>query len=230
MENGLWLVADGQGPEIIGMEALHDLELLDGKEQTEFTFTLRASDADSGLSMFEVQLMNSDNFAQRIWKSEDGEIQVTLPLSESVLNGNFSLLARAVDHVGNVSTCGHNMTGYYLYADMERLLSPKDPVFQAGESGKLTITAGGYVDKLVVTFSEELSGRDGRLDREFVYEIPMYEQREVILFMVPLYTKEGEYKVKIQAYKDGTQIEDRPVWLDFTVKGSVLDDFRTRLR
>ena len=230
--NGIWLLADGEGPHISGMESLNGLELLDRTIQEEFTIVLRATDEDAGLAYFEVRIWNADNFGEKTWEDTDGdgEIRITLPLTESIVNGRFSLLAKAVDHVGNVSTCDYRMTGYYLYAGIERCLSPTEPVFQAGESGKLAITAGGYVDKLVVIFPSELSSLDGSLDREFVYEVSMYEQREEFLFMVPLYAKEGEYKVKVQAYKDGTRVEDYPVWVPFTVKGSVLDDFRTRLR
>ena len=60
--NGIWLLADGEGPHISGMESLNELELLDRTIQEEFTIVLRATDEDAGLAYFEVRIWNADNF------------------------------------------------------------------------------------------------------------------------------------------------------------------------
>jgi len=230
--NGIILLPDGEGPCIDGMGAFSGLSLLDKEKEKEISVCLSAADDASGLESFMVQIVNGDGGGNRTYYDEDndGQISFTMELTEQIYNGDFSVISRAVDHVGNVSTETVGMTGYYLSAEINRILSGDTNVFQAGESGILTVIAGGYVDKLVITFPEEMTKRNKELNKEIVYEIPMYETMEKIEFMVPLYVPDGTYAVKVEAYKEGTDMENYPVWAELTVKGSVLDDFRTRLR
>ena len=230
--NGVVLLPDGEGPQISGLEAFEGLDLLDKELQKEISVNLSATDTDSGLATFTVQIINGDGGGSTTYHDDDsdGRIAFTMELTEQIYNGDFAVISRAVDKVGNVSTETNGMTGYYLSAEIERILSGENDVFQAGESGILTIISGGYVDKLVITFPEEMAKRDKTLNREIAYESPMYETLEEIEFMVPLYVPDGTYAVKVQAYKEGTELENYPVWAELAVKGSVLDDFRTRLR
>ena len=55
-------------------------------------------------------------------------------------------------------------------------------------------------------------------------------QREKLDFMVPLYVKDGIYQITVKAYKGDKMVTAKPQLLTVTVKGSVLNQIRTRLR
>ena len=49
--------------------------------------------------------------------------------------------------------------------------------------------------------------------------------------MIPLYTPaNADYTITVRAYKEGKQLEQYPELSIVEVEGTVLDDFRTRLR
>ena len=54
---------------------------------------------------------------------------------------------------------------------------------------------------------------------------------EHLQFMVPLYTPENQnLEVTVRAYKGDKKLEDHPTISVIGVSGTVLDEFRTRLR
>ena len=59
----------------------------------------------------------------------------------------------------------------------------------------------------------------------------MYLQEEKIQFMIPLYMPENKsYEITVRAYKKDRRLEDHPEVSVVQVNGTVLDQFRTRLR
>ena len=114
---------------------------------------------------------------------------------------------------------------------MERILSPHDPIFKCGESGILTITTWGYVEKLEIEFPAELVALDSTLNQTICYDIPTHTKTESIQFMIPLYTPYLEdYVITVRAYRGNKHLEDYPKMDVVGVKGTVLDELRTRLR
>ncbi|MCM1045765.1 MAG: InlB B-repeat-containing protein [Candidatus Gastranaerophilales bacterium] len=230
--HGIVLTGDGTAPKIAGLEIIENLELLDRREGT-VTLNCRASDEQSGVKEFFLEIYNLDNTAQMVCLPDaDGVIRVDITLDQPIFSGDFVVTAHAVDHVGNESVVSAGTTEFSLASEIVRILEPHDPVFQCGESGILTITTWGYADRVEVEFPEEFLELDPGLNHTYVYtDTPAYRHTEELQFMVPLNTPENSsYTITIRAYKGGKCMEDHPSFSVVGISGTVLDDFRTRLR
>ena len=147
-----------------------------------------------------------------------------------VFNGEIQIMVVAEDAVGNETVEGAHMMGVGLQTYVERILEPHDGVFKRGESGVLYIQTTGYVERVEVTFPEELV-QEGEVSHfSYIYEIPDYLQTEKLQFMLPLTMQDGTYTIQVRAYKNGTELESQPQFITIEVKGSILDELRTRVR
>lgn len=230
-QNALKVIADAEAPVITGMDILSDPEVIDRGSRS-VVLNLAASDALSGIREFYVEIFNRDNYGTRSCQAdESNRIQLNITSEDPIFNGDFEITAHAVDNVGNEAQESNRVTEFALEATIERILAPHEPSFKRGESGILTVTTWGYADRVEVTFPNELSELNPEFDRTFIYSIPGYRQQEKIQFMIPLYAPEGEdYQVKVVAYKGDRNIERYPTFSTLKVNGTVLDEFRTRLR
>ncbi|MBQ8823127.1 MAG: InlB B-repeat-containing protein [Lachnospiraceae bacterium] len=233
--NYISLICDGVAPVISGLDAIVDVDVLNMTE-AEKTFTITATDDLSGLQDFTITLNNRDCAMTKIYRDEDdgakdGVITILVPkfvegdLTGIEFCGDFTVTGSAVDKVGNVRLEKVESLEVALTADLQRMLAPHAPIFKCGESGILTVNTWGYVEKVQVQFPECLG-----LDTMYVYEEPPYTKQEQLEFMIPLDFPEGDYTVIVTGYKTGTMLEQSPEILHFTVRGSVLDELRTRLR
>lgn len=229
MENSLYLIGDGVGPEITGMELLEDVVK---KEKWKYKLRLHAEDTGSGVATFSLNIRNPDNggYAEYADEDNDGWIELEMNSEDSFFVGEFQILVTAADHVGNISSKSYGWDGIDLYAYIEKILDPSEDSFRSGESGRLYIQTTGYVDRVEVTFPEEW-GRLG-IDQncQYVYKVPEMVKREELDFMVPLYVKDGTYQITVRAYKGNKMVTAKPQLLTVTVEGSVLAQIRTRLR
>lgn len=116
---------------------------------------------------------------------------------------------------------------FELDAYIERVLSPHDPVFENGEMGRLKISMVGFVNRLEVTFPYELSRYDESLSKTYSLE-PQLMDEITQEFYIPLYSVEGGYRVTVTAYNE--EGESLTVYPNLSIVGSILDDFRTRIR
>lgn len=230
--HGLTLIGDGEPPVIRGMELLRNLSLID-RRVSDPVLNLTAEDSLSGVRDFYLTIYNADNNCSRkIVPDEAGLIQVRLTADDPLFSGDFTAVAWAVDNVGNETTVSEATTEFGLTAQIERILSPHNPVFQNGESGILTIAVWGYPDYVEIEFPPEMTDQNPDLNQRFDYaQSPRYCQEEQIQFMIPLYTPSNkDYKVTVRAYKGERQLERYPELSVVEVSGTILDDFRTRLR
>ena len=230
--NGIVLIADREAPEINGLELLKNRELIDRGEGT-VILDVTAADALSGLREFYLVIENKDNAVTQTYTgNEKGRIQIEITADEPIFSGDFSITARAVDNVGNVAEKTCAVTEFALEAEVERILEPHTPVFKRGESGILTVTVWGYADRVEVEFPKELTDLNPNLRQTYVYtDAPQYRQEEKLQFMIPLYAPEKEsYIITVRAYKGDRRLEEHPRLGVVSVEGSVLQDFRTRLR
>lgn len=226
--NGIYIIGDCQAPEIYGIDILEDGQLIDrGKENV--TLQLSAEDDLSGMRELYVEIHNTDNGMRERYESDDGEnLQIDLTADNPVFAGEFAVNVIAVDNVGNESREVYRVTEFALDAEVTRILSPHEPIFKRGESGMLTINTWGYVERLEVEFPGVMTDWDTELNKTYTYEVPLYMQREKIQFMIPLYADtDGEYEIVVRAYKGDRMLEELPV---IEIKGTVLDEIRTRLR
>ena len=116
---------------------------------------------------------------------------------------------------------------FELDAQIERILSPHDPVFENGEMGRLKISTVGFVNKIEVTFPYELSRYDDTLSTTHILT-PKLLDDVTQEFYIPLYSAEGGYRVTVTAYNE--EGDTLIVYPNLSIVGSILDDFRTRLR
>lgn len=230
-QHGLTLIPDGEAPEIFGTELLENLEVID-RENGDLILSLQASDQLSGLKSLQVYVQNTDNYCERTFTADpSGCLDINLTdASDYLFNGDFRLVITAVDKVGNIREVTYGTTEFSLSVSLERILEPHTPVFKCGESGVLSITTTGYADKVEVIFPDELLRLNPDLNKTYVYDLPNYIQEEQLEFMVPLYTPDGDYTILVNAYKNGEVLHEQPKMSTAGIDGTVLDEFRTRLR
>lgn len=231
-KNKITLIADGEAPVIRGLEIMEDRDLIDRRDGS---ITIRASAEDelSGVKDFYIVISNSDNAVMKTYTpDENGYINITITNDEPIFSGDFTLLGYAVDNVGNENSLSYGTTEFALASSVERILEPHDPIFKCGESGILTFTTWGYVDRVEVIFPESMTALDPTLNKVYDYtDCPGYMITEHLQFMVPLYTPENQnLEITVRAYKGDKKLEDHPTISVIGVSGTVLDEFRTRLR
>ncbi len=219
-EHGIVWIPDAIPPKITGLEELEDLEL----KELDQVLLIQASDEESGLRECYVQLQNKDNGLQETYHSQGEVIEIQIVKENLLFQGELEVAVVAVDQVGNESRIHGEIIGFSLEASIEKLREPTQEAFKAGEVGVIHFKTTAYASQLTIQFREPLED----LYYQFVYEVPSVIEVGKQYFQVPLGTPDGEYQVQIIAYKlDGTH---RELSLNFTVKGSITDELRTRIR
>jgi len=132
-----------------------------------------------------------------------------------------------LDVTGNMELHGIWKVNFELNAETSRVLSPHEPVFENGEKGMLQIELVGFVNKVEVTFPYELSRYDDTLDQVYTLT-PQLTDSITQEFYIPLDSAEGEYRITVTAYNE--EGDSLTVYPSLTIVGTILDDFRTRLR
>lgn len=232
LENSIYLIADALPPVIEGMESLQSMDHADYSDGRSLRVELYAEDKGSGLDRFYAEVRNLENgsIVKYEDKEGDGRICFTISDQEPVFCGEFIIMVYAGDHVGNESSEITKLLGMGLNAYIERVLEPHDGSFKRGESGILHIITVGYVERVEVSFPEEFAKEDSTYNRIYRYDIPEYLQYEEMEFVVPLTVSDGEKTVLVKAFKDGKELDTAPGLITINIKGSVLDELRTRLR
>lgn len=231
-QNGIIIVADGEAPVIKGMEILEDRELLNRGDGS-LILTVSAEDQLSGLGELYVSIVNTDNDLQKVYRPEtDGSIRIDITQDEPIFSGDLVITAHAVDNVGNEAELAHAFTEFALETKVERILIPHDPIFKSGESGILFVSVWGYAERVEVEFPEEMTALNPELNKTFEYTMSSeYLQQESIQFMIPLETPANQrYTITVRAYKGNKKLEQYPAVSTVQIEGTVLDEFRTRLR
>lgn len=230
--NGIVLTGDGEGPVISGLEALSDGQLIDRREEV-IRLYVTAFDELSGLAEFYIKVANQDNYSVKTYYPQGNVIELEITREEALFTGNFTVTAYARDQVGNITEISRSVTELSLETRIERILPPHAPVFKCGESGILYITAYGYADRVEVEFPPELAAVDETLQNlVFDYrDMQVYRQESHVQFMVPLYAEaDRDYVLQVRAFWGELCLESSPVLHVTSEGGSILDEFRTRLR
>ena len=132
-----------------------------------------------------------------------------------------------LDVTGNMELHGIWKVNFELNAETTRVLSPHEPVFENGEKGVLQIELVGFVNKVEVTFPYEMTRYDDTLDQVYTLT-PQLTDSITQEFYIPLDSTEGEYRITVTAYNE--EGDSLTVYPSLTIVGTILDDFRTRLR
>lgn len=225
---GITLIPDAKAPVISGIEALENGGNIDMTEATK-DFVIKASDDGSGIQNLEVTIINQDNQMTRTYSSDTGELTITMAKEDYLFLGDFAVKAEAIDHVGNVSDYESASIAFSLEAELRRARFPYNGNFKAGDGAVLTITTGGYADKVIVRFPDELLGLNPDLNKEYVYEFPEAIKTEIYEFNIPLGTPSGNYAIEVEAWKNGSKLTEE-LELPVRTSGSIVEEFRTRIR
>lgn len=230
--NGVCLIADGKGPKIDGVEQFEEIQYLDLAAGETMKIPLTAQDSGSGLAKFYVEIKNVDNGIVRLYEDTllTGQIAFEVTGEDLVFAGEFQIMVVAEDAVGNKTVEGSNLLGVGLQAYVERILEPHNAGFKRGESGILHIHTMGYVERVEILLPDALVQEGDATEIVYAYTLPEYMQTESLEFIVPLKAPEGVSTIRVKAYKAGTELERHPQYLTIEVKGSILDELRTRLR
>lgn len=229
--HSLTLIADGEGPVVIGLDALEDRRVID-RTAEEIELKISAEDNLSGVEEFYVKVTNTDNFIEQIFIAENGFVTLDITEDDPLFAGDFTVTVYASDGVGNVTQQSRQVTEFALEAGIERILEPHAPAFKGGESGILTVITYGYADRVEIVFPEEMTALRPDLNQTIDYTGQrLYRQESQVQFMVPLYMPGGlSYEVTVRAYKEGRKLEEHPALSTMKIEGNVLDEMRTRLR
>ena len=227
-ENAITLIPDAKAPVITGVEALENAGNIDMTEANK-DFVITATDDGSGVKSFEITIINQDNQMTRTYTSDTGELTITMTKDDYLFLGDFAVTAEAVDNVGNVGSHESGNLAFTLKAELQRARFPYNGDFKAGDGAVLTITTGGYADKVIIRFPDELLALNPNLDEEYIYEFPEAIKTEVYEFNIPLGTPSGSYTIEVEAWKNGRKLTEE---LELPVKtiGSIIEEFRTRIR
>ena len=181
---------------------------------------------------FYLKVENQDNYSEQIFYPEGGILKLEITKGEPIFTGDFTVTGYAADNVGNITEISFHVTEFALETRIERILEPHIPVFKGGESGILYITTYGYADRVEVEFPEELLALNPELNKSFDYgDMQVYQQESSLQFMIPLYAPANpDYQITVRAYKDGKLLEQAPGLGVAVEEGTVLSEFRTRLR
>lgn len=228
--NGLTLIGDGTGPVVHGLEGLTEGQDLVLEESMDLHITV--DDALSGVQEWHVEIYNGQNVIEASYDSVDGAVDITLDRDNPMFDGDFIIKVVATDNVGNTTTESRAVTEFALMTDIDRILDPHDPIFKAGESGRLYLTTWGYCEYIELFFPEELTSRDERLVDVIVdyRELTKYRYDDIYQFQVPLYVPDGLYTVHVVAHRDGLIREDWPTFIVDHSHGHLLDEFRDRMK
>jgi hypothetical protein len=226
--NNIVMIPDGKAPVITGIDALENGGNINMTEESK-DFVIRAYDDGSGMQNLEVTIINQDNQMTRTYSSTDGELTITMAKDDYLFLGDFAVKAEATDRVGNVSEYESANIAFSLEAELKRSRFPYNADFKAGDGGVLTITTGGYAEKVIIRFPDELLDLNPMLNKEYVYEFPEAIKTEVYEFNIPLGTPSGNYTIEVEAWKNGRKLTEE-LALPVRTSGSIVDEFRTRIR
>ncbi len=226
--HGLILIPDGVAPTITGISALEsagNINMTEAKKE----YLIQASDSGSGVRSLKVTINNQDNGMTRTYTSDDGSLTITMQRDDYLFLGDFIVNAEAVDNVGNRHSVGSDKLAFTLEAELKRSRYPYNGDFKAGDGAVLTVTTGGYADKVIIRFPEELLRLNPNLNKEYVYDFPEAICTEIYEFNIPLGTPGGTYIIEVEAWKNGRKLMEE-LELPVRTLGSIWDEFRTRIR
>ena len=242
MTRALYVTLDGEAPVLTANQDFAALSVINADTLTDGVILFTASDALSGLGGLNVKVTNQDNGDSHVFEGdENGIVRIEYDPEIHLFDGDVTIEVTAWDMVFNRVTVTYGKAEFDLKATVTRILSPHDPVFKRGESGILHVTARGYADKICVEFPEafkaaaesqdmpKVAGESW--DQTFVYGVPQDEVTEELYFCIPLDLKEdGEFEIIVRAYKGERVLTERPQLCTVKVRGTILDELRTRLR
>ena len=222
------LIPDGRAPVITGVEALENAGNIDMTEKSK-DFVITATDDGSGMRSLVITITNLDNRMQRTYSSDTGDLLITMMKDDYLFLGDFVVSAEASDNVGNVNLQESESLAFTLDAELKRAREPQNEEFRAGDGAILTITTGGYADKVIIRFPDTLTALNPDLDKEYIYEYPPAIKTEVYEFNIPLATPSGNYVVEVEAWKNGRKLTEE-LQLPVQTSGSITEELRTRIR
>lgn len=222
------LIPDGRAPVITGVKALENAGNIDMTEKSK-DFVITATDDGSGMRSLVITITNLDNRMQRTYSSDTGDLLITMMKDDYLFLGDFVVSAEASDNVGNVNLQESESLAFTLDAELKRAREPQNEEFRAGDGAILTITTGGYADKVIIRFPDTLTALNPDLDKEYIYEYPPAIKTEVYEFNIPLATPSGNYVVEVEAWKNGRKLTEE-LQLPVQTSGSITEELRTRIR
>ena len=248
----LYVTLDGEAPVLTANQDFAALSVINADTLTGGVILFTASDALSGLGGLSVKVTNQDNGDSHVFEGdENGIVRIEYDPEIHLFDGDVTIEVTAWDKVYNRVTVTYGKAEFDLKATVTRILSPHDPVFKRGESGILHVTARGYADKICVEFPDAFKRRGQRADaagtaaelsdalmtaaeswdQTFVYAVPLDEVTEELYFCIPLDLEEdGEFEIVVRAFKGERELTERPQLCTVKVRGTILDELRTRLR
>lgn len=148
-------------------------------------------------------------------------------------NGNSDIVnfkVTSMDNVGNTRVLlNSSVEVFIIRASIVKVLPDHKPIFRRGEKGILKINTYGGVEKLKITFPENLSKFDNTLNKEIVLTPKKHNNPVDYGFFVPLDSiPKKDYTVEVKGYLNN---KSKTVYCKFEVLNeTILDNVRTRIR
>lgn len=251
-ENAFYLVPDSRAPKAEGSDTFNDIR--DGfiTWDEPIKVTLKFTDDGSGFSDGKIIIKNKDTGETKtINVTEDNpNVDIILDETDPLYSGETEITIIAYDKVGNVMNKTYSLAAFTLTAKIESNFIPYNNVFWTGETGRLLVNTTGFVDKLEITFPDDLKpmyyvydgeteehysfyeGEEKRLNNTFVIDLTdkqTDERTETVVFLIPDEERLAGnlYTVKVTGYKNGKSVTTYP---DLTVIGYSGDYSHTRVQ
>jgi len=213
--NSIYVIPDAEPPVITNNQGLDSISILNKDTIGDPNVVISAVDALSGLKNLTVTILNQDNGSTKSYTGAGGTVNFTVdPNANSVFAGDFLIKVTASDNVGNTSTVQYGMEEFAMDTNLTHAgYNPTGRTqFLRGEKANLSIITRGYAEKVVVTLPAELQPGNESVPLEFNYPAPRnYRELESVLFDIPISCPAGSYILYVTSYKNGVQIEHRPV-------------------
>ncbi|MBR4606509.1 MAG: InlB B-repeat-containing protein [Lachnospiraceae bacterium] len=231
--NTLRLYPDGEAPVITGNQDFAALTVINDTTLTDHAIEFNASDAISGLRSLSVKIINQDNGAVRTAADDDhdGKVTFTFDPTSAIFDGDVVFEVTAIDNVGNRNLAVYGKTEYTLMAEI--LHAGYNPAgvttFACGDPAVLHAETTGYADTIMIEVPDEIkSGYPA--DMVDFYGLIEYRTPIYANFVVPDDCPAGNYTFVVHSYKNGVELEARPVMITITNGTSGGGSVRVRIR
>ncbi len=205
--------------------------------------SIRMRDETSGIRYYSIEEKGAGQSVVRARKGVEGMEGDSYAVGTASMGKTIDLDVELDDYQGGVfairiiDEAGNGYYGEYeptwvgeftVSASLHRSLSTEgDVVFKTGEQGYIDVRTLGYVDEVEIQFPASLTQYDDEWEESTYSLAPQARDGLRHYFYVPLYAPEGEYPIQVVGHKGE---ESKRVPLTLTVKDSVLDGIRTRIR
>jgi hypothetical protein len=230
--NAISFIPDGEAPDINANQDFASLTVINADTIADGAIRFNAADALSGLGSLEVKVINQDNGLTHVFKDTDadGVVEFTYDVTSALFDGDVTFEVTAIDNVGNENLAIYGKAEYTMTAEI--LHAGYNPsgvtTYRRGDLALLHVVTTGYADTIRIQVPAEIAPGYPADGYDF-YGLVDYRTNLNVNFVVPYDCPAGIYEFIVHSYKNGVELEARPVMITI-IDAPVGSDVRVRIR